>query len=137
MKADRVVLDTNVFVSLILNQGLHELVVWSKDYKATIYTCPELLTELKDVLNRVHISKHLTEAPVVYIRFIQSITTEQTIDLRFDRAPDLKDNYLFDLAYTVKSYYLVTRDKPLLNMKQVNKIKIVSLNDWKSIMKKS
>ena len=136
MKADRVVLDTNIFVSLILTQSLDELVVWSKDYKVAIYICPELLIELKDVLSREHIRKNLTEAPAAYISFIESIAKEQTIDLRFDRAPDLKDNYLFDLAYTTKSYYLVTRDKPLLNMKQVNRIKIVSLNDWKKLLEK-
>ena len=136
MKPDRVVLDTSVFVSLILSRHLDELVVWNKDYQITIYTCSELLDELKVVLNRPYIRKNLTEPPAVYLRFIKSVTQEQTIDLCFDRSPDLKDNYLFDLAYTIKSHYLVTHDKPLLNMKQVNKIKIISLAEWRKILKK-
>lgn len=136
MKTDRVVLDTNVFVSLILSRHLDELVVWNKDYKTTIYTCPELFDELKDVLKRTHIRKNITESPSAYLRFIKTVTQQQTIDLRFDRSPDLKDNYLFDLAYTTKSHYLVTHDKPLLNMKQVNKIKVISLAEWRRLIKK-
>ena len=53
---------------------------------------------------------------------MKDFSQQVVIDKRFDRAPDIKDNYLFDLAYTVKSFYLITGDKPLLNMKQVNKI---------------
>jgi putative PIN family toxin of toxin-antitoxin system len=131
MKHDRVVLDTSIYVSLILSKHLDDLVVWSKDQNISIYVSTDLLTELKRVLSRPHIRKNLTQPPADYIRFIKLLTQQQSIDLRFDRAPDIKDNYLFDLAYTVKSYYLVTHDKPLLNLKQVNKIKVISLAEWK------
>jgi predicted nucleic acid-binding protein len=69
-----------------------------------------------------------------YIRFIEAISESVIIDRRFDRAPDIKDNYLFDLAFSVKSHYIVTHDHPLLNMKQVNKIRLISLKDWKKLM---
>jgi putative PIN family toxin of toxin-antitoxin system len=133
MKTDRVVLDTNIFVSLILSKRLDELVEWHKDYNTTIFVCPELEDELTTVLKRRKIKEKLTEPVAAYIRFIQTVTQSVSIDLCFDRAPDLKDNYLFDLAYTVKSHYMVTHDYPLLNMKQVNKIKIISLADWKKL----
>jgi predicted nucleic acid-binding protein len=42
---------------------------------------------------------------------------------------------LFDLCYTVKSYCLVTGDKPLLNMKSVNKINILSITAYKKLIK--
>jgi predicted nucleic acid-binding protein len=71
-----------------------------------------------------------------YTRFIEDFSRSIKIDKRFDRAPDIKDNYLFDLAYTAKSFYLVTGDKPLLNMKQVNKIKIISLAELKRMLEK-
>ena len=136
MKTDRVVLDTNVFISLILSKRLNELVEWRMDYNTSIFICPELLDELKDVLKREKIKSKLTEPIAVYIRFIQSIAQSVIIGRRFDRAPDLKDNYLFDLAYTVKSYYIVTNDHPLLNMKQVNKIKIILLSEWEKLIEK-
>jgi putative PIN family toxin of toxin-antitoxin system len=136
MKTDRVVLDTNIYVSLILSKRLNELVEWRKDYNTDIFVCPELLDELSDVLKRQKIKRKLTEPVSAYIRFIKSVTIPVIIDRRFDRAPDIKDNYLFDLAYTVKSHYIVTHDYPLLNMKQVNKIKIVLLEDWKRMIER-
>ena len=136
MKTDRVVLDTNVYVTLILSKRLNELVEWHKDQNTTIYVCPELIDELTIVLRRQKIKKNLTEPVSAYIRFISRVTESVTIDRRFDRAPDIKDNYLFDLAYTVKSYYIVTNDHPLLKMKQVNKIKLILLKDWKKLIEK-
>jgi hypothetical protein len=136
MKTDRVVLDTNIFISLILSKRLNELVEWSKDHRTIIYVCPELIDELGAVLKRQKIKKHLTAPISDYINFVGRLTESVVIDQRFDRAPDIKDNYLFDLAYTVKSHYLVTNDFPLLNMKQVNKIKLVSLKDWKNLIEK-
>ncbi len=132
MKPDRAVFDTNFFVSLIISKRLDELVIWAKDAHVAIYICQELSDELEDVLNRKHIKQHLTEPVSAYLKFIKSVTVNTTIDKRFDRAPDLKDNYLFDLAYTVKSFYIVTNDKPLLNMKQVNKIKLISPLDFRN-----
>ena len=61
MKPDRVVLDTNVFISLILTRRLDRLVAWHKDNNVRIYTCEELLEELKEVLARKHIKKNLTQ----------------------------------------------------------------------------
>jgi predicted nucleic acid-binding protein len=52
MKTDRVVLDTSVFVSLILSKRLNELVEWRKDFNTTIFVCPELVDELNAVLKR-------------------------------------------------------------------------------------
>ena len=45
MKTDRVVLDTNIFVTLILSKRLNELVEWRKDYDTAIFVCPEFFLE--------------------------------------------------------------------------------------------
>ncbi|MBS1623715.1 MAG: putative toxin-antitoxin system toxin component, PIN family, partial [Bacteroidetes bacterium] len=86
------------------------------------------------VLKRPKIKRYLSSPVAIYTTFIERIATSVAIDKRFDRAPDIKDNYLFDLAYTVKAHYLVTNDHPLLNMKQVNKIKLISLADWRELI---
>ena len=134
MKTDRVVLDTNIFISLIISQQLNDLVIWSLDYGITIYTCPELSDEISSVIKRQKVKKYLTQPIASYIKFVTDVSSNIEIDKRFDRAPDIKDNYLFDLAYSVKSHYIVTNDIPLLNMKQVNKIKLISLRDWETLI---
>jgi putative PIN family toxin of toxin-antitoxin system len=70
--------------------------------------------------------KYLDQPVEEIVEFIEDITHKVSIEKRFDRSPDANDNYLFDLAYTVKSYFLVTGDRLLLGMKQVNKTRIVS-----------
>jgi putative PIN family toxin of toxin-antitoxin system len=134
MKLDKVVLDTNILISLIISRRLNDLIIWSLDYNVTIYICEEMTKELISVMRRKKIKKYLTQPIADYITFVNNAATNTIIDKRFDRAPDVKDNYLFDLAYSVKSYYIVTNDIPLLNMKQVNKIKLISLKDWKDLL---
>ncbi|MBS1622849.1 MAG: putative toxin-antitoxin system toxin component, PIN family, partial [Bacteroidetes bacterium] len=60
MKADRVVLDTNILVTLIINKQLDELVEWYKDRHITIYICQELIDELSMVLKRPKIKRYLS-----------------------------------------------------------------------------
>lgn len=69
-----------------------------------------------------------------YIKFFLAHAILIKIDERFDRSPDEKDNYLFDLAYTAKLNYIITGDKPLLNMKSVNKIQIISFVAYKKLL---
>ena len=125
-KPDKVVLDTNILVSLIINQDTDQLADWVAEYGITFYACPELLQELRSTFAKPEVGKFL-KAPVdFYIEFIESLCQVVIITRRFDRAPDPDDNFLFDLAYTVKSYFLVTGDRLVLGMKQVNKIRVVS-----------
>lgn len=134
MKTDKVVFDTNYYIHLILNDKIEELVYFYSDYSIEIYTCTRQIEEIRDVLSRKKISRYITSSQK-HIDFIQKISIETEIDERFDRAPDIKDNYLFDLCYAVKSYYLITGDKPLLNMKSVNKINILSISAYKKLLR--
>lgn len=134
MKTDKVVFDTNYYIHLIINNKVEELVYFYIDFDIQIYTCKRQIEEIKDVITRKKISKYISSSQK-YLDFIQKITIETEIDERFDRTPDIKDNYLFDLCYTVKSYYLITGDKPLLNMKFVNKINILSITAYKKLIK--
>jgi putative PIN family toxin of toxin-antitoxin system len=134
VKTDKVVFDTNYYIHLIINNKVEELVYFYIDFDIQIYTCKRQIEEIKDVITRKKISKYISSSQK-YLDFIQKITIETEIDERFDRTPDIKDNYLFDLCYTVKSYYLITGDKPLLNMKFVNKINILSITAYKKLIK--
>jgi|JI6StandDraft_1071083.scaffolds.fasta_scaffold56618_4 putative PIN family toxin of toxin-antitoxin system len=127
MLLDRIVFDTNFFISLFINGKLASFTKLIIDNNITIFVCDELLTELKNVLLRPKFKKHFNKKEIKdNIEFIKLISTTINIDQRFDRAPDSKDNYLLDLCYTVKSYYLVTGDKPLLNLKHIGKIQLIS-----------
>jgi putative PIN family toxin of toxin-antitoxin system len=134
-KTDRLVLDTNVFLSAYLSGRFERITQLPFRFGVLIYTCDELNDELWRNLNDKRIKKHLKDSPQNIFDNIQKITLNTTIDLRFDRAADLKDNFLFDLAYSVKAYYLVTYEKALLNMKYVNKIQIITPEELFDLMK--
>jgi putative PIN family toxin of toxin-antitoxin system len=136
MQIDRVVLDTNFFISIILNGNLAQLSRLIIENNIEVYICDELLNEIAAVLSRKKFKKVYSKIEIKNnIEFIQLIAEKIIIDQRFDRAPDIKDNYLFDLCYSVKSYYLVTGDKPLQNLKHVGKIQIISPTKFYKLVK--
>ena len=135
-KIDKIVLDTNIIVSLIINQDADQLADWVTEYGITFYVCPELVNELRSTFKKAAVHKHLTQSIDFYIEFIESLWQLVTISKRFDRATDPDDNFLFDLAYTVKAFYMVTGEKVLLNMKNVNRIQIISLAEFKRLLRK-
>ena len=58
------------------------------------------------------------------------------IDKTFNRATDPDDNFLFDIAFQSKSYYLITEEKALLNMKHVGRIQIVNFIAFRKMFTK-
>ena len=136
-KIDRVVLDTNILVSLIINQDADQLADWVAEYGITFYACPELITELRTTFEKPAVRKFLSEPINFYLEFIQSLCQVVAISKRFDRAIDPDDNFLFDLAYSVKAFYLVSGERALLNMKHVNRIRIISLAEFRRLIRNS
>src|SRR5690349_15980963 len=110
-KSDRVVLDVNIIVAHLLKEDYEFFVDLRYLYNVDVFTCHELIDELINTLNYPRCKKHLKKAARYYTDFVKDMSSYISIDQRFDRAPDIKDNYLFDLAYATKSYYLVTSDK--------------------------
>ena len=136
VKTDRLVIDTNVIISVFLKRDFALLPDLKYVYNSTLYTCPEQIMELARVLKEPKIKKNLFESTDYYLDFFRDFSNIRIIDKRFDRAADPDDNYLFDLAYTVKAYYLVTGEKALLNMKHVNEIRIITLKELMTLLKK-
>jgi putative PIN family toxin of toxin-antitoxin system len=130
---DKLVLDTNIIVSAALNAKFYEIIAFKALYKIEVYTCAKQIAELERTF--IKLAANLNAAPEHYTRLFEQLANRVEIDERFDRSPDPKDNYLFDLAYKVKSYYLVTGERALLNMKQVNQIKVISITDLRKILK--
>ncbi len=134
-KLDRVILDTNILLSKIINSEFEKLIDTILLHSVEVYTCEEQLAELQNNLSKPKISKFLNRNPSEIIEIIRDIFLNTIIDKRFDRANE-KDNFLFDLAYSVKSYYIVTGDKPLLNIKSIAKIELITYVDWMRLLDK-
>ncbi len=126
MQADKAVFDTNIYLSAILSGKLPKIIQFAADCQILIYTCPELFDEIERNLKDDFFKSKINQPPAEIIDLIKDFTVEIEIVQRFDRSADMKDNFLFDLAYSAKSYYLITHERALQNMKHVGEIQIVS-----------
>lgn len=133
---DRIVFDTNIYISFIIQNKLDKLIALIEKHDLEVFICNELLKEIKSTLNKPHLKSKLNFKTTEYIEVITLISEHVIIDKRFDRIIDPDDNFLIDLAYSTKSYFLVTEDKLILNHKQINKIKIISLLEFKKLLSK-
>jgi putative PIN family toxin of toxin-antitoxin system len=87
-KLDRIILDTNILVSLIINQDADMLADWVAEYSIGLYICPELIDELKSTFEKPAVRKFLSQPTAFYIDFIMSVCEVVPISRRCDRAYD-------------------------------------------------
>ena len=117
------VFDCNVFLQALLNDrgpayGCMELV---DSGQVTLLASPEVLAEIKDVLNRPKLQqKFLALTPERVAAFLQDIEGKAVLYtsvpkvITLERGP--KDEPYLNLAVTAGARYLVTRDKDLLDL---------------------
>ena len=133
MKPDKVVLDTNIWVSYFLKGRSAELVRLVLDHNFLIFSSPILVAELTDVLNRAKIVKYLTLPIEDYLNMhLDLVHLIHTTPL-YSEGPDPKDNFLFDLAIQTDSTLIVSGDKKLLEFTDLSPVRIVALSEFKAI----
>ena len=138
-----IVLDTNVLISAafgIENTTPDQIHRALRKQEYILVTSPEILQEVEEVLNRekiIQITK-MTKAEIK--KFLQDL-----IDIAFivsgnvavqvsQKDPD--DDKFIAAAIEGKADYIVSGDKPLLNIKEYMGIKIISPKDFMRLLKK-
>jgi putative PIN family toxin of toxin-antitoxin system len=61
--------------------------------------------------------------------FIEMVRIKSKIDI----CRDVKDNFLLNLAVDGKADYLITGDKDLLILEQIENTKIITMNEFKTL----
>ncbi|WP_373512452.1 putative toxin-antitoxin system toxin component, PIN family [Persicitalea sp.] len=129
----RIVIDTNLYVSAIINENsrrrLNEVLL---NPALSILLDTALLNELNEV---IHLPK--------FSRYVSPLQIEQFMNLLFERAtiaettsivrasPDPKDDYLLALCRDSQADYLLTGHKlDLLALGQFEKTRIVTLSQF-------
>ena len=145
---DRVVIDTNVYISYLINNKTFDLLSFFINHGITIYSSEEIWTEFFSVIKKKYIKERI---PATFYKdktifFIHTRRDSKTIyrdatevikiEKTFNRAADPDDNFLFDIAFQSKSYYLITEERVLLNMKHVGRIQIITFSAFKKLILK-
>jgi putative PIN family toxin of toxin-antitoxin system len=134
-----VVVDTNVWLSLILNNRLSFLYDAVQSEQLTIFASEALRKELLDVLQYKKFKGRFLPMLENYGRAFDIIVRSIEPAYTFTASPDPKDNYLFDICREAGASYLVTGDRALLGMKSVSfsrrhTTEVISLSRFRALL---
>ena len=129
-----VVLDTNIYVSSVFWVGKpHTIVELAIDKKIDVYTSPEILAELENVLKRDFVEDHdFIESQIALI--LEYAKVVRPMNKTYIVKDDPDDNKIVECAITAGANYIVTGDPHLLKLKEVLGIKIVTADEFLKIV---
>lgn len=130
-KRIKVVIDTNLFVSQLMNKSKYMFVDLLVGGEIEIQSCDDQIAELEDVLNRKKFEKYFTKQDIVnFLDFFRSEVFFHDLDKIKAISRDPKDDYLLALCKKSKADYLITGDKDLLVIGQYGKTEIITYGQF-------
>ena len=133
----RIVVDTNVIVSGVLFGGNPRKVLelWRRNSFELICS-PAILDEYEDVLHRM-VLKTKRVAPQFVENFLTILVKNSTIihphhDKKLSRDPN--DDMFINCALSGKALYIVSGDRDLLDIKQVDGIDIITVREFIEVL---
>ncbi len=139
MTSLRVVLDTNVIVSGLITRGkCRELILRIIGYGHKIVVSREIIEEFLSVMKLEKFRRYVSyEDAAKYISLIVMYADIVDIKTVVDICSDNMDNNIISTAIDGNADYIVTGDKKdLLPIREYNKIKIVSVDEFLNMMMK-
>ncbi|MGB4770709.1 MAG: putative toxin-antitoxin system toxin component, PIN family [Chitinophagaceae bacterium] len=130
-RKDRIILDTNLFISFLINNDFTKLNSLLNNRQVTILLSKELLDEFLEVSQRPKFRRYFTLTLIekllegLYLR-AEFVEVVSSIEL----CVDPKDNFLLALAKDGKASHLITGDKDLLELKKMSKTLILTIADY-------
>jgi putative PIN family toxin of toxin-antitoxin system len=130
-KVDRVVIDTNLWISFLISNTYSKLDKLIEANKIKLIFSNELLYEFMDVVARPKLKKYFTSDDVNRIlTSIQNHSDFIAVKSHIDVCRDKKDNFLLALCNDGKADYLLTGDEDLLVLKKHKKTVILKIADY-------
>lgn len=129
-----VILDCNIWVTLTIN-GQFDFIANLFDKDIIIASCDNLKREIENVLNRPKIKRYVSDEQILKMVELHNLaTTFFKPGKILPVTKDPLDDYLFALALTSKTDFLVTGDKLLLNVGMYKKTSIIALSDFRKLV---
>lgn len=130
-KKDRIILDTNLWISFLLSSNYSKLDFIFNKNLATLLFSNELLKEFIEVINRPKFKDYFEDEDLTDLLFqIESKAEFFDVSIEIDACRDAKDNFLLALAKVAQATHLITGDKDLLSMHKFEKTKIITLTEY-------
>lgn len=129
----RIVIDTNLFVSALINQNSRQrLNLVLEKMAIQILSDDALMAEVYEVINRTKFKKYVTQSEIDdFYKLIQERTSRIETHSIVLVSPDPKDDFLLVICLDGDAEYLLTGNKiDLLDLIQFHKTKIVTLTEF-------
>lgn len=136
MKIQRIVLDTNIFVSdLICGGKARECIDKIRNKKIQIFVSEPMLLELEHVMYEKFsgMEGESESSGSDVLQFAEVVEVSENIKMYTD---DPADNIVLQTAINSAADFLVTGDKALLALKKIRNTKIISLREILEILEK-
>ncbi len=127
----RIVIDTNIFISFLINSDFSKLDKIIIEGNATMLLSSELINELISVFDRPKFKKIITNKDKeILMSFFTEFGELVRVKNKVKLSRDSKDDFLLSLSIDGKATHLITGDADLLILKKVKKTKILTIKDY-------
>ena len=128
---DRIVIDTNLWISFLITKHYSRLDRILSDKLVTLLYSQQLIDEFIEVAQRPKFKKYFTATDLQVLLLTMS-KRAYFIDVLsiVEVCRDPKDNFLLALSKDGKASHLITGDKDLLVLKKFGKTKILTLTEY-------
>jgi len=127
----RIILDTNLWISYLISSRHIKLDALIASDNFTILYSPELIKEFLTVAERPKFEKYFSADDISdLIEQINSVGELIEIQSDIQLCRDEKDNFLLNLATDGKADFLITGDKDLLEIGEIDSTKILTYREF-------
>lgn len=123
----KVIIDTNLWISFLIGQGLANLKSLIVSETIQLIVCDQLQEEIRQVTQRPKLRKYFSPQKVsemLELLAIMGLPVEIKSEVSVCR--DEKDNFLLALAQDSQAEFLITGDTDLLILEEFKRTKIVT-----------
>lgn len=130
-RKNRVIIDTNLWISFILTGKFSKLDKILNDGSIVLLFSTELLDEFIEVARRPKFRKYFPEEDLIKLLH-QIEKNAEFIDVEFEvnKCRDPKDNFLLSVAHDGRATHLISGDKDLTSIEKFGDTVILSLAEY-------
>ena len=140
MERYRIIIDTNLWISLLIGKRLSELHTLCNSDRIDVYICDELQEEFVRIASQEKIRKYTTDERLIQtLKLMEASCIFSPIKSNVESAAglrDVNDLYLLAFADTIKADFILTGDKDLLSLQTYHQTKIVTYKEFEAIIAK-
>ncbi|MFY9310852.1 MAG: putative toxin-antitoxin system toxin component, PIN family [Bacteroidia bacterium] len=130
-KPDKLVIDTNLWISFLISNSFNKLDRLIETNKIILVFSDELLTEFIEVTSRPKLRKYFSTTDVTHLlNAIHAHAKFIHVKSKASACADPKDNFLLSLCEDSKADYLLTGDEALLTLQKYKRTSILKLAEY-------